>query len=233
MMNPAPQNAPFSSVYPSGQGFPPNQQIPRQQSPPMTQQRPPAGQFTGAPQVSTWQGPPGGGFAGGYAAAGAHYQQRPVQGQRQFYQPTPNGYNQFSQGFPQPNQAFPNRRGGMGWQGGAPAGAMYGRGVGGGGQMRGAFRPRGRKRPFVGGSLESQRQWEQTTLCCFYLQNQCKFAEGCRFLHQDDPTKPCQFGVGCRAGHGSRAPAQQNPSPTQPAQAPSPPASAEAQQQHM
>jgi hypothetical protein len=74
--------------------------------------------------------------------------------------------------------------------------AAYGRGGAGFG-----MRAR-RKKPFVGGTLETQRQWEQQTVCCFFLQGQCRFADVCRFLHENDPTKGCQFGSACRVGHG-------------------------------
>mmetsp|Transcript_55759 Transcript_55759/g.64028 ORF Transcript_55759/g.64028 Transcript_55759/m.64028 type:complete len:189 (-) Transcript_55759:275-841(-) len=88
--------------------------------------------------------------------------------------------------------------------GGAPG--PYGAGFqnfgGRGGAMFG-MRPR-RKKPFVGGSLETQRQWEQQTLCCFFAQGLCKFGESCRFSHSDDGTRACQFGPQCRVGHGSR-----------------------------
>ncbi|RNF22218.1 uncharacterized protein Tco025E_03150 [Trypanosoma conorhini] len=71
---------------------------------------------------------------------------------------------------------------------------------------RGAYgiRPR-QKKPFVGGSLETQREWERQTLCCFFLQGNCKFADTCRFLHEDDSKRPCQFGAQCRVGHAPRA----------------------------
>nr|CCC52158.1 conserved hypothetical protein [Trypanosoma vivax Y486] len=62
-----------------------------------------------------------------------------------------------------------------------------------------------KKKPFVGGSLETQRQWERQTICCFFLQKSCKFATSCRFLHEDDLDKSCQHGARCRAGHADRA----------------------------
>ena len=110
-------------------------------------------------------------------------------------------------------------RGGFQQQGYAPS-AMGGFG-GVGGYGRGApfgMRAR-RKKPFVGGSLETQRQWEQQTLCCFFLQGQCKFSDGCRFCHEDDGIRGCQFGQQCRVGHGSREGAtngQQAQQPQQP-----------------
>ena len=64
------------------------------------------------------------------------------------------------------------------------------------------FKPR---RPFVGGSLDSQKQWERANLCCFHLAGQCKFTDRCRFSHDDDGVRPCQFGQGCRMGHAGRA----------------------------
>nr|CCC94276.1 conserved hypothetical protein [Trypanosoma congolense IL3000] len=71
---------------------------------------------------------------------------------------------------------------------------------------RGCFGIRARrKKPFVGGSLETQRQWERQTVCCFFLQKNCKFVDACRFLHEDDGIKPCQFGAQCRVGHSGRA----------------------------
>ena len=67
---------------------------------------------------------------------------------------------------------------------------------------QGGFRGR-KKKPFHGGTLETQRQWEREHMCCFFLQGQCKFSEGCRFCHEDDG-KPCQFGDQCKVGHGNR-----------------------------
>ena len=73
------------------------------------------------------------------------------------------------------------------------------------GSYAGAMGFRGRrKKPFVGGSLETQRQWEQANLCCFFLQGQCKFGAKCRFSHDDDGVRPCQFGSQCRVGHNNR-----------------------------
>eukprot|EP00455_Lapot_gusevi_P054246 TRINITY_DN8651_c0_g1_i1.p2 TRINITY_DN8651_c0_g1~~TRINITY_DN8651_c0_g1_i1.p2 ORF type:complete len:166 (+),score=38.51 TRINITY_DN8651_c0_g1_i1:117-614(+) len=70
-----------------------------------------------------------------------------------------------------------------------------------------------RKKPFVGGSLETQREWERNTLCCFHLQGHCKFQEGCRFAHEDDGERKCQFGDQCRVGHNARgaAPGAEQP----------------------
>ena len=112
-------------------------------------------------------------------------------------------------GFGGPGQMAPAGYGagyGSGF-GGAGAGGFGGAAYGGYG-YRGGFRggmhaPRRRKQ-FVGGSLESQREWEQQNLCCFYLQGLCKFADRCRYSHDDDGTKGCQFGLSCRVGHASR-----------------------------
>lgn len=60
-----------------------------------------------------------------------------------------------------------------------------------------------KKKPFVGGSLESQREWESQTACCFFLQGQCRFGERCRFVHDMNRTDlQCQFGEKCQKGHG-------------------------------
>uniref|UniRef100_A0A0A9ZIQ1 Zinc finger CCCH domain-containing protein 4 n=1 Tax=Lygus hesperus TaxID=30085 RepID=A0A0A9ZIQ1_LYGHE len=69
---------------------------------------------------------------------------------------------------------------------------------------RGGFGFRGRRRrPFVGGTLESQREFERQTACCFFLQGKCKFGDLCRFVHKNDTDMPCQFGDNCNI-HGSR-----------------------------
>jgi len=149
-------------------------------------------------------------------------------------------------------------RGAYGGAGGYQGGGSSFNGYGGrGGIAGGAFGQRGRrKKPFVGGTLETQRVWEQSTLCCFFLQNNCRFSEGCRFSHEDDGIRGCQFGSACRVGHGGRAGAstssnpqlqqqqqqqqpqqqqpQQQPAPTSPPtqpQAPSSPPQPEKQQQ--
>ncbi|EAN94387.1 hypothetical protein TcYC6_0117190 [Trypanosoma cruzi] len=93
---------------------------------------------------------------------------------------------------------------------GGRGGGGYGRGAYtmamGGDYGRGAFGVRShRKKPFVGGSLETQREWERQTVCCFFLQGNCKFVGSCRFLHEDDSKRPCQFGAQCRVGHAPRA----------------------------
>lgn len=100
-------------------------------------------------------------------------------------------------------------RGGYGQQYAQMPMAFPGGGFGRGGMMFG-MRPR-RKKPFVGGSLETQRQWEQQTLCCFFVQGLCKFGEGCRFSHTDDGQRPCQFGSQCRVGHSNRGEPPQAP----------------------
>lgn len=61
-----------------------------------------------------------------------------------------------------------------------------------------------KKKSFVGGSLATQKEWEQQTACCFFLQGKCKFGENCRFLHEDSGERPCQFGDRCRV-HGKDA----------------------------
>ncbi|KEG14161.1 hypothetical protein DQ04_00591020 [Trypanosoma grayi] len=132
----------------------------------------------------------------------------------------------YSQGgyYPQYSQGAYNPALLQGFQGPVPGQvsrgrALYTGGRGGGGYGRGAYnvgmggdRGRGgfglrarRKKPFVGGSLETQRQWERQTICCFFLQGNCKFADACRFLHEDDGKRPCQYGAQCRVGHAPRA----------------------------
>ena len=71
------------------------------------------------------------------------------------------------------------------------------------GGFRGGLYPR-RRKPFIGGSLESQREWERDNLCCFHIQGSCKFGDRCRYSHDDDGTKRCQFGLSCRVGHQTR-----------------------------
>jgi len=110
-------------------------------------------------------------------------------------------------------------RGGMGGPMGGPMGGM-----GGGMGFRGGMHPPRRRKQFVGGTLESQREWEQQNICCFYLQGLCKFGDRCRYSHEVDDSKGCQFGLSCRVGHASRgaktdAPA---PAPQQQQQAPAP-----------
>lgn len=92
----------------------------------------------------------------------------------------------------------------------------YGRGMGGPMGFRGGMHPPRRRKQFVGGTLESQREWEQQNLCCFYLQGLCKFGERCRYSHDDDGTKGCQFGLSCRVGHASRSHASSKPMDGQP-----------------
>ncbi len=112
-------------------------------------------------------------------------------------------------------------RGGFQQQGGYAPQAMGA--FGGYGRGGAAFGMRARrKKPFVGGSLETQRQWEQQTVCCFFLQGQCRFSDGCRFVHENDASRGCQFGAQCRVGHGGvpvQAPqAQPQDAPQQPQQ---------------
>eukprot|EP00744_Colponema_vietnamica_P000471 GILI01000859.1.p1 GENE.GILI01000859.1~~GILI01000859.1.p1 ORF type:complete len:172 (-),score=29.28 GILI01000859.1:77-592(-) len=141
-----------------------------------------------------------------------------------------NGNNQMPPPGPMGYAPYPQQGAFMNYQqqpyGGQNDGGYRGRGGGGGGRGRGgqffvpgyqqqgpqmyggrggqpgAFRAR-KKKPFHGGSLETQRQWERAHICCFFLQGQCKFNDGCRFSHEDDG-KPCQFGDQCKVGHASR-----------------------------
>ncbi|GET90996.1 hypothetical protein, conserved [Leishmania tarentolae] len=126
------------------------------------------------------------------------YNQPPVT----YYQPPqvyPMGNPMYNvpQGYP---PAMPGYRGGRG------RGGWYYPNVGSGGynNMRGGLRggrggfPLRRKKPFVGGTLETQREWERQTACCFHLQGSCKFGDGCRFLHEDVEGRACQFGTKCR-----------------------------------
>ncbi len=148
--------------------------------------------------------------------------------QQQFYA---NAYTAAPAAFPGAYPSYQQARGGRGMmmgggrgfgnpfrggyqgqqQGYAPQGAVaYGGGYGGRGAGPGAFGMRARrKKPFVGGSLETQRLWEQQTVCCFFLQGQCRFSDGCRFLHESDATRGCQFGTQCRVGHGGTDPQPQ------------------------
>lgn len=133
------------------------------------------------------------------------YGQYPQQGyQQQVYQQAPAG---FGRGRGAGNFG----RGGFGYGGrGGYSAAPAGYEAGFGGFGRGGMMMRGRrKRPFVGGSLETQRQWEQSTLCCFSVQGQCKFGDHCRFSHTDDGVRQCQFGAQCRVGHNTRAGVEQ------------------------
>ncbi|ORC92768.1 uncharacterized protein TM35_000035210 [Trypanosoma theileri] len=113
------------------------------------------------------------------------------------------------QGFQGPVPGQVNRGRAL-YSGGRGVAACYGRGAyntgAAGDRGRGGFGFRARrKKPFVGGSLETQRQWERQTICCFYLQGSCKFVDACRFLHEDDGKRPCQYGAQCRVGHAPRA----------------------------
>ncbi|CBH16387.1 zinc finger protein family member, putative [Trypanosoma equiperdum] len=139
---------------------------------------------------------------------------------QQYHAPThyPQGgyYHSYPQGAYNPVhfQGFQNTVLGHMGRGRAPynggrGGGGYGRGayVGGttGDRGRGGFGLRARKKkPFVGGSLETQRRWEKETTCCFFLQKNCKFYDACRFLHEDDGRRPCQYGEHCRVGHADR-----------------------------
>ncbi|KPA74013.1 putative mitochondrial zinc finger protein family member, putative (ZC3H34) [Leptomonas pyrrhocoris] len=133
--------------------------------------------------------------------------------QQQGYNQPPANYYQQPQGYPMGNpmynapQGYPPMM--PGYRGGRGRGWYYPNGGRGGfSNMRGGFRggrggyPIRRKKPFVGGTLETQREWEQQTACCFYLQGNCKFGDACRFLHEDGEGHPCQFGDKCRV-HGT------------------------------
>lgn len=134
--------------------------------------------------------------------------------QQQGYNQPPMNYYQQPQGYPMGNpmynmpQGYPPAM--QGYRGGRGRGGWYypNGSRGGYGPMRGGFRggrggfPVRRKKPFVGGSLETQREFEHQTACCFHLQGSCKFGEGCRFLHDDVEGRPCQFGDKCRV-HGT------------------------------
>jgi len=161
----------------------------------------------------------------GYAAAGYAQPQYGFPATTAFY----GQYQQFqaqAQPFGRGVGGAGGARGGAGRGGAYPQVASYGRGGGyaqygqapmafqggfGRGGMMFGMRPR-RKKPFVGGSLETQRSWEQQTLCCFFVQGLCKFGEGCRFSHADDGNRPCQFGSQCRVGHSGRG--DPGPQPT-------------------
>lgn len=80
-----------------------------------------------------------------------------------------------------------------------------GRGNGGGwgNHRRGRWGAYRKQKSFVGGTLESQREWEKKTACCFFLENSCRFGTLCRFAHCEDrvPGMDCQFGEKCQKGH--------------------------------
>ena len=65
-------------------------------------------------------------------------------------------------------------------------------------------RPRAKKRPFHGGSLDTQKEWERSRLCCFHIQGRCQYGDACRFSHDDDGIRPCQFEGNCKQGHSNR-----------------------------
>lgn len=75
------------------------------------------------------------------------------------------------------------------------------------------YAPRTRKRPFHGGSLETQKEWERSKLCCFHLQGRCQYGSACRFSHEDDGAQECQFEGHCKYGHNKRAAAQHPSTP--------------------
>ncbi|AIO00600.1 hypothetical protein LPMP_310080 [Leishmania panamensis] len=154
---------------------------------------------------------------------------RPMDGMpHQGYNHPPVNYYPPPQGYPMGNpmynvpQGYPPAM--PGYRGGRDRGYWYYPSAGRGGynNMRGGFRggrggfPLRRKKPFVGGTLETQREWERQTACCFNLQGSCKFGDGCRFLHTAVEGRPCQFGVKCRV-HGTakdaevEAPAKEEP----------------------
>eukprot|EP00759_Apiculatamorpha_spiralis_P023951 PhF_6_TR27495/c1_g1_i1/m.40382 len=109
--------------------------------------------------------------------------------------------------------AYPGAYGG--YPGGyfVPSAQMYGvpyGGVGAGGPMQGRTQRPGRPRP--------SREVQAKTLCCFFVQGQCRFGEKCRYLHNDQGQE-CQFGKSCRIGHhlrnGRPGPPQNQPAPAQ------------------
>lgn len=155
-------------------------------------------------QAQTWQAFPPQQFYGGYGGQpqAQAYVQDPTQVAAAYQL---SGYQG---GFVQRGGRGGMRGGGYGYGGSylqaGYAGGQMGAYGGRGGMMQPfGFRAR-RKKPFVGGSLETQRQWEQQTVCCFHLQGQCRFTGGCRFVHVDDGVSQCQFGGLCRVGHGAR-----------------------------
>lgn len=153
---------------------------------------------------------------------GGYNMNRPAEDmQQQGYNQPPANYYQQPQGYPMGNpmynapQAYPPMM--PGYRGGRGRGWYYPNGGRGGGfnnNMRGGFRggrggyPIRRRKPFVGGTLETQREYERETACCFYRQGNCKFGDACRFLHEDGEGHPCQFGEKCRV-HGTEKPAEE------------------------
>lgn len=137
-----------------------------------------------------------------YSDAAMYGQQRPMGGYVQPMYAAQPQYAYPQQQYGQYGQAGDLMQGGQ-YQGGrglygngGGRGMMYG-GRGGYRGGRGGFRGR-KKRPFVGGSLETQKEFERRTACCFFLQGNCKFGDDCRFLHEGASGKPCQFGDKCR-----------------------------------
>ncbi|KAG5471882.1 hypothetical protein CUR178_02546 [Leishmania enriettii] len=146
---------------------------------------------------------------------GGYNMSRPMDGipQHGYNQPQVNYYQQpqsypmgnpmynVPQGYPPMMPGYRSGRGRGGWYYPSAARGFYS-------NMRGGFRggrggfPVRRKKPFVGGTLETQREWERQTACCFNLQGSCKFGDGCRFLHHNVEGRACQFGVKCRV-HGT------------------------------
>eukprot|EP00796_Vickermania_ingenoplastis_P003590 gene3590-2531_t len=140
----------------------------------------------------------------------------------QGYNPAPynsgydqGSYNQQGQYYPQPYGGSPpyqNQHPMSGYNnhynhGPAPSrGGMYpprgGYSRGGGLGSRGRLSRK--RKPFVGGTLESQREWESQTACCFFLQGVCRYGDRCRFLHDNRPDLKCQFGDKCQKGHNDR-----------------------------
>lgn len=129
-----------------------------------------------------------------YSPQAYHYPQYPADPSGMMYNGVPQGFvgSPYQQGrargyfYPPP-----------GGRGGFNAGFRVGFRGG-----RGSFRGR-KKKPFVGGSLETQRAWERETLCCFFMQDSCKFGDVCRFVHEVSNDRQCQFGEKCRV-HGAK-----------------------------
>lgn len=138
-----------------------------------------------------------GGYPQGYAAPQPQFnQQYAAYQQGPYYQQYPGNF--MYQSSPQNFQGYDMDGNG---RGGFQGGMRGGRGGGRGGAMGAPLR---RKKPFVGGSLETQREWERKTACCFFQQGNCKFGENCRFLHDEiKEGLSCQFGENCRF-HGKK-----------------------------